>query len=62
MENFEEHWRRVDGFHGSIHSLSGVLEKISLPSLSLTVSSRKFTPKGTANLQSSINAKDSLGS
>lgn len=59
MENFEEYRRRVDGFHDSVHSLSGVWEYFSF---SFAFADQVFTPKGTANLQSSINAKDSLGS
>lgn len=46
---------------GFFHSPVSFTDKVSSPNFSQTFS-QKFTQKGTANLQSSINAKDSLGS
>lgn len=58
MENLEEYLDRVICIHGPVHGLPGkVLEKFIFRKFSF----ESINLQGTANLQSSINAKDSLG-
>lgn len=59
MENSQEHYSSFVSFYGAIYSFSS--EWLKLSYLTNKTGSNEFNPQGTANLQSSINAKDSLG-
>lgn len=58
MENPQEHRDRLVRLYGSIYGFSS---EFLIAAVRGETSLNEFIPQGTANLQSSINAKDSLG-